>query len=131
MRLITHNMLKCNVKGVENGYPLEIQAEEVEEVEADNPFELAFMKGLLRKINLPALKSAAANLGIDIIDELKVSDDKIDVDVLLSNDAALQHIHHLLFEINIETGTLVCPQPGRQFGVSDGIPNMLLHEDEV
>ena len=33
MRLITHNMLKCNVKGVENGYPLEIQAEEVEEVE--------------------------------------------------------------------------------------------------
>jgi hypothetical protein len=26
MRVITHNMLKCNVRGVENGYPLIIEA---------------------------------------------------------------------------------------------------------
>lgn len=25
MKLITHNMLKCNIKSVENGYPLKIE----------------------------------------------------------------------------------------------------------
>lgn len=32
MRLITHNMLKCNIRGVENGYPLKIVAEKVETI---------------------------------------------------------------------------------------------------
>ena len=30
MRLIAHNMLKCNIKGVENGYPLIILIERME-----------------------------------------------------------------------------------------------------
>jgi Fe-S-cluster-containing hydrogenase component 2 len=30
MRIITHNMLKCNVRGVENGYPLIIEATKTE-----------------------------------------------------------------------------------------------------
>ena len=30
MRLMTHNMLKCNVKGVENGYPLLIESSSIE-----------------------------------------------------------------------------------------------------
>jgi hypothetical protein len=32
MRLITHNMLKCNIKGVESGYPLQIEVENIEEI---------------------------------------------------------------------------------------------------
>ena len=28
-------------------------------------------------------------------------------------------------------GDLVCPQTGRKFPVKNGIPNMLLNEDEV
>lgn len=35
MRLITHNMLKCSVRGVEKGYPLKITAETVENVPAE------------------------------------------------------------------------------------------------
>lgn len=35
MRLITHNMLKCNVAGVENGYPLIIESNVVENVDAE------------------------------------------------------------------------------------------------
>jgi multifunctional methyltransferase subunit TRM112 len=35
MRLITHNMLKCNVKGVENGYPLRIEVEKTEILPSD------------------------------------------------------------------------------------------------
>ena len=35
MRIVTHNMLKCNVKGVENGYPLRIEPEKVEIIECE------------------------------------------------------------------------------------------------
>ena len=35
MRLVTHNMLKCNVKGVENGYPLRIEVEKSEIIPCD------------------------------------------------------------------------------------------------
>ena len=35
MRLVTHNMLKCNVKGVENGYPLRIEVEKTEIIPCD------------------------------------------------------------------------------------------------
>jgi len=127
MRLITHNMLKCNIKGIENGYPLTIEAEACEEVEADNPFDMDFMKGLLRKVNLDTLKSAAANLGMEDLAELNTKD----MPTLLQNEDILKAIHHILFEINIESGKLICPESGREFLIADGIPNMLLHEDEV
>ena len=35
MRLITHNMLRSNVKGAAVGFPLKIEAEETETSEAD------------------------------------------------------------------------------------------------
>jgi multifunctional methyltransferase subunit TRM112 len=35
MKLLTHNMLTCHIKGVQNGYPLKIEAEQVETREAD------------------------------------------------------------------------------------------------
>lgn len=30
MKLLTHNMLQCHIKGVQNGYPFKIEAEKVE-----------------------------------------------------------------------------------------------------
>ena len=117
MRLITHNMLKCNVKGVENGYPLKIEASSVEEVEAEYDENLA--RRMLGKINLAAVQSALADLNLNII--VSESDD----------ESNLKLLHHVLFEIHILEGSLVCPESGRRFPVKDGIPNMLLHEDEV
>jgi multifunctional methyltransferase subunit TRM112 len=35
MKLLTHNFLACNVKGVKNGYPLKIEATQVEVREAE------------------------------------------------------------------------------------------------
>jgi multifunctional methyltransferase subunit TRM112 len=127
MRLITHNMLRCNVKGVVNGYPLKISADEVEISESDNPFSLEFMQGLLRKLDLAALKSAAADLGMEGMEDLNVEDK-----AAVSGDIALlERMYHLLFEVHVETGRLTCPESGREFGIESGIPNMLLHEDEV
>lgn len=34
-------------------------------------------------------------------------------------------------QVCLEEGSLVCPETGRRFPVSKGIPNMLLNEDEV
>lgn len=35
MRLTTHNMLKCNVKGIVTGYPLRIEVEKIEVLPSD------------------------------------------------------------------------------------------------
>ena len=35
MKLLTHNFLACNVKGVKNGFPLKLEATQVEIREAD------------------------------------------------------------------------------------------------
>ncbi len=37
----------------------------------------------------------------------------------------------MLLEIDIINADLVCPETGRKFPVADGVPNMLLNEDEV
>ena len=34
-------------------------------------------------------------------------------------------------QVHLEEGALVCPETGRRFPVSKGIPNMLLNEDEL
>ena len=44
---------------------------------------------------------------------------------------ALEALHHALFNIHIIEGELVCPDTGRKFPVKQGIPNMILHEDEI
>jgi multifunctional methyltransferase subunit TRM112 len=48
-----------------------------------------------------------------------------------NNHAFLRKAHHVLMEIEVINGDLVCPETGRKFPISDGIPNMLLNEDEV
>ena len=43
----------------------------------------------------------------------------------------MQALHSVLLELHVLEGSLVCPESGRVFPISDGIPNMLLNEDEV
>ena len=51
---------------------------------------------------------------------------------MLQNDEEfLRHFHHALLELILEEGALVCPETGRRFPVHKGVPNLLLHEDEV
>ena len=47
------------------------------------------------------------------------------------NTEFLKKLHHVLMEIEIINGDLLCPESGRKFPINDGIPNMLLNEDEV
>jgi multifunctional methyltransferase subunit TRM112 len=48
-----------------------------------------------------------------------------------NNTALLEALYIVLFNIHVLEGTLICPDTGRQFPIQDGIPNMMLHEDEI
>ena len=81
---------------------------------------------MLAKLNFDALKAAAENIGNrDVADVAVVSEE------VLENESVMRGIHHLLFEVLVLEGSLICPESGRRFPIKDGIPNMLLMEDEV
>ncbi|KXZ56045.1 hypothetical protein GPECTOR_2g1597 [Gonium pectorale] len=48
----------------------------------------------------------------------------------LEDEQFQKTFHHALLEVELEEGSLVCPETGRKFPVAKGIPNMLLNEDE-
>ena len=52
-------------------------------------------------------------------------------DEMIENVEFLKVLHHVLLEIVVVEGQLICPESGRIFPISQGIPNMLLNEDEV
>ncbi|KAJ0241512.1 Multifunctional methyltransferase subunit TRM112 A [Hirschfeldia incana] len=121
MRLIVHNMLTCNVKGVVNKFPLKIVAEKVVKKEVD--FNLDFLWHMLAKIEWKALVDGARSLGYSELPD--------HAEALESNESFLKKFHHALLELHLEEGSLVCKETGRKFPVKKGVPNMLLHEDEV
>ena len=49
----------------------------------------------------------------------------------LSNEEVLKKLHEVLLEIEVIEGELTCPETGRKFPIVNGIPNMLVNEDEV
>lgn len=122
MRLITHNMLSSNIKGVTNGFPLRIEVEKMVEKEID--FNPDFLKNMFHKVQYKALVDASKIMGYaDLPDVAEPS--------MLESEEFLRKFHHALLELHLEEGSLICPETGRKFPVNKGIPNMLLHEDEV
>ncbi|RHY04645.1 hypothetical protein DYB25_007447 [Aphanomyces astaci] len=122
MRLITHNMLMCNKKGVVNGFPLVLKAEETEVVASE--FSAEFIVKMAAKLDWAAFVAGAAALNVDVPSTPLSDADK-------SNEVVLKQIHHALLDVHVKKGALVCPESGREFPIVDGIPNMLLREDEV
>jgi multifunctional methyltransferase subunit TRM112 len=123
MKLLTHNMLQCHIKGVKNGYPFKIEAEKVETQEVD--YDPDFLRHIYPRLQWPALCEAAAALGAGPLPA------EVTPDMLENDDDFLQAFHHALLEVHLEEGALVCPETGRKFLVAQGIPNLLLQEDEV
>ncbi|KAF5746303.1 hypothetical protein HS088_TW06G00474 [Tripterygium wilfordii] len=123
MKLLTHNMLTSTVKGVVNGFPLRIEVEKTLEKQVD--FSADFLRNLFYKVDWKALVEAAQTMGY-----AELPEEAPDSTVLESEDF-LKKFHYALLELHLEEGNLVCPETGRKFPVTKGIPNMLLHEDEV
>jgi len=122
MKLLTHNMLQSHIKNVKQGYPFKIEADKIEVKELD--YDPDFLRHIYPRINWNVLKEAAEVLGETDLPE-DVSDE------MLEDEEFLQKFHHALLEVCVEEGNLVCPETGRKFSIHQGIPNLLLHEDEV
>ena len=89
-------------------------------------FNQEFLQRMLPRLDWTAIKSAAEIVGIaqDFPDEMNIAS-------TLTVTELFEKLHLLLLEIEIVNGSLACPETGRLFPISNGIPNMLLNEDEV
>jgi multifunctional methyltransferase subunit TRM112 len=88
-------------------------------------FNPEFIARVIPRLDWPVVVQAAEDLGqsSDLPKEL--------IENYENDQEFLKKAHHVLMEIDIINGDLVCPESGRKFPISDGIPNMLLNEDEV
>mmetsp|Transcript_27347 Transcript_27347/g.43797 ORF Transcript_27347/g.43797 Transcript_27347/m.43797 type:complete len:135 (-) Transcript_27347:62-466(-) len=134
MRLLTHNLLQCNKKGVTNGFPLIIKAVELKYEESE--YNKEFTAAMIPKIQYDALLKAVQWLreapkglpeGLTELPALPVEMKEEHS----SDDEFLRKLHVVLFDVHMMEGKLVCPESGREFPVEKGIPNMLLNDDEV
>uniref|UniRef100_A0A3P9JJI8 Multifunctional methyltransferase subunit TRM112-like protein n=1 Tax=Oryzias latipes TaxID=8090 RepID=A0A3P9JJI8_ORYLA len=123
MKLLTHNMLTSHVKGVTKGYPLLIKATEVKVNQLD--FNPQFVSRMIPKLEWGALVQAAEDLGYrqDLPGELIADYEQ--------NEDFLKKVHRVLLEVEVMEGCLKCPESGREFPITKGIPNMLLNEDDA
>jgi multifunctional methyltransferase subunit TRM112 len=122
MRLLTHNLLMCNRKQCSGGFPLKIVSRETKLTETD--FNAAQIRAMLSRIEYPALVEAAASVGMAMLPPTFSDSD-------LEDEMFLKAVHDVIMDFHLEEGDLVCPKCERKFPVSMGIPNMLLHDDEV
>eukprot|EP00929_Paragymnodinium_shiwhaense_P114443 TRINITY_DN82846_c0_g1_i1.p2 TRINITY_DN82846_c0_g1~~TRINITY_DN82846_c0_g1_i1.p2 ORF type:complete len:139 (-),score=48.14 TRINITY_DN82846_c0_g1_i1:33-449(-) len=138
MRLLTHNLLQCNKKGVNNGFPLIIKAQKLKYEETQ--FEKDFVVAMLPKLEWSAVLQAVNWLRecaqVENADALAASGGLPALPAALTqadeaNEDLMKKLHLVLFDMHVIDGKLVCPESGREFPVENGIPNMLLNDDEV
>lgn len=88
-------------------------------------FNSQFIQRIIPKLEWQALKDASDTLlnGDYLPNEL--------IENYSDDEEFLKKLHHVLMEVEIVKGNLVCPETGRCFPINNGIPNMLLNEDEV
>jgi multifunctional methyltransferase subunit TRM112 len=130
----------------ERGYPLIIEATKV--VMEESPVNREMIEAILPKLDYSALVGACQQLTNtkeshrDRQQEQKVGDSEEtgskevptlpdQVPELPLDDGTVAMLHRVLFDIHVLGGHLVCPDTGRRFPIHDGIPNMILHEDEL
>lgn len=94
----------------------------MEEVEAE--FNAEFIVRMLPRINWAVLSAVAAQLDLGALPAEAPADAEND-------EAFLQLAHHVLLEVDVKEGALTCPESGRVFPITNGIPNMLLNDDET
>ncbi|KAG8835019.1 hypothetical protein FRC17_005867 [Serendipita sp. 399] len=141
VRLITHNLLACHVRGcTTNNFPLVFKDVQIELKEAE--YNEQFLRNFMPKIEWRALIDTAKSV---IIFFTVSKDDILPIIVQLNdqslpdqppelenvNEEFLKALHHVLLEIHVEEGAMVCPNCGHVYPISNGIPNMLLQEHEL
>jgi len=87
-------------------------------------FDKGVASSVLPRLDWPALRKTAAELGVAALPE--------EIPAGAADDEGfLRSLHSLLFDVHLEEGNLVCPHCGRAYPVAKGVPNMLLRDDEM
>ena len=86
-------------------------------------FNGGFVRRILQRVNYEVLRNAASEIG-------KSDDLPVEIPQNITDDDLLKKIHHVLLEIDVINGELICPESGRKFTITNGIPNMFEHECE-
>ncbi|KAI0216589.1 Multifunctional methyltransferase subunit TRM112-like protein [Lamellibrachia satsuma] len=106
-----------------NSSVLNVEATDIKVTEVD--FNPDFIKKMIPKLEWTVICDAADSIGHldDLPREL--------VPGYESDEDFLKKAHHVIMEVEIKEGDLICPETGRKFPIKNGIPNMLLKEDEI
>nr|CAD7426955.1 unnamed protein product [Timema monikensis] len=98
-------------------------AKDVQVSEID--FNPEFLVRIIPKLDWSAFYKAAESIGHgEGLPQTVISEFENDEDFL-------KKVHHILLEVEVIDGELICPESGRKFPINEGIPNMLLNEDEL
>ncbi|KAI5477598.1 hypothetical protein MNV49_006085 [Pseudohyphozyma bogoriensis] len=128
VRLLTQNLLSCPSTHCTypSNFPLSFQdVETIEIVEAE--YKEEFLRGFLNRLEWAALRKSAAELGnTDLPEESPDLAQPQDV-----SEEILKTLHHVLLEIQVKDGAMVCPSCKHVFQIKEGIPNMLLADHEL
>lgn len=111
------------------GYPLKIEVSEV--AIEESPVDRDLVTRLLPKLKYKVLLEALAQVSTQCDEPLPELPAELPTEGLLNNDVLLANLHRVLFDVHVVEGQLVCPDTGRKFPIKEGIPNMILHEDEL
>ncbi|KAI6144174.1 hypothetical protein BKA82DRAFT_4175071 [Pisolithus tinctorius] len=116
VRLITHNLLACHVKGcTSNNFPLALKDVQIELQEAE--FNPEFVTNILPRLEWSALADAARQVEI-LHCRLNTRDD--------GRRDLLRNLHHVLLEVYSHSrGCDGMPNCKHIYPISNGIPNMV------
>jgi multifunctional methyltransferase subunit TRM112 len=150
--LVFHCVLSLLFRTVD-GYPLKIEGTNI--VAENSSMDSNLVRKVLPKLNYPGLVAAINDIrnsnnassnsmseenktifadAPDIPLECPLQQQNSEEEDNNNNnisESVLKALHFFLFDVHVVQGCLICPDTGRRFPIKDGIPNMILHEDEV
>ncbi|GAA5943473.1 hypothetical protein JCM1841_003056 [Sporobolomyces salmonicolor] len=128
VRLLTQNLLSCPSRACSYPQNFPLAFRNVDKLElVDAEFNEEFLRGVLSRLEWAGLRKSAAELGNTDLPEQApdlTHPEAVSLDLLKT-------LHHVLLEIVVRDGEMVCPQCEHVFKIKDSIPNMLLAEHEI
>ena len=126
MKAITHNILICNIKKCEESkknFPFIIIANKVEN--KPSKFDIELTKKLYESLDKEALNEFCKDLNMVKYDFTKIDDN------IKKENEFWECVHKVMDETLIIEGNLKCPNCKREFPIINGIPDMVLRDDEM
>lgn len=133
MKLLTLQFLTCALKTCKlhpsSSFPLHPTSCTLSRT--PTPFSSQFLSNLLPRLDLPALRTIAVELGLEMmmpqVEDLEQKEIKAEGDADGGKrEEAFRKLHALVMETEIQEGKLRCGNCGFEYGVKEGVGNFLL-----